>query len=528
MLEDFASPDFRDEANLLAPATVYENQVWGDLYERPVPLLRLYPPAILDSVPFTDGAYTCDLPYAMAFSPIVEIDAQGGETMDFFTDRYCVNGGPGGTKRHYNSHMFRYVCQPGHNAFTFPGYIFGEQMIVRCYASDAKTPAALPVRLGYRESGYDTDIVGSFRCDCSILNTVVEKAGRTLYVCMRDNFMDCPDRERGQWIGDVSAQAPQVMFLLDEKGKLLLKKAIYDFICLRQGDVLVGNVPGIHASEFPGQSMNAVSHVGIIAQYYQYTADRSILELCFEPVVRYLMLWEMEDNGLVRQRPSNGWFDHLFNVDKPVLENAWYYSGLRFARMMADTLDDHRFDAFIDPRMASMLENFDKVFWQKGRKQFRYSSGSVEDDRAHAMAVIAGLCPRSHYEDVREILLSVFNSTVYLEYYVEMALCEMGFIHDAYRRMASRYYSQMHTGNSTLWEDFFLLGTRNHAWAGGPASIAFQYFMGIRTEDGFRTFTVDPCKDLFRCMEASFQLHDGRIATVRVEDGKTDISIAKV
>ena len=138
---------------------------------------------------------------------------------------------------------------------------------------------------------------------------------------MRDNFMDCPDRERGQWIGDVSVQAPQVMFLLSKNAQKLMKKAIYDFINLRKGDVLVGNVPGANFSELPGQSLNAVSEFGVLAQYYHYTGDLDVLRLAFEPVVNYLKLWSMDEQGLVCSREGGWpWFDHLNNVDAPVLE----------------------------------------------------------------------------------------------------------------------------------------------------------------------------------------------------------------
>ena len=69
----------------------------------------------------------------------------------------------------------------------------------------------------------------SFVTEDPLFNTLMEKSIRTLYVCMRNNFMDCPDRERGQWIGDVSVQVPQVFFVFDNEAKKLLKKAVSDF-----------------------------------------------------------------------------------------------------------------------------------------------------------------------------------------------------------------------------------------------------------------------------------------------------------
>ena len=134
---------------------------------------------------------------------------------------------------------------------------------------------------------------------------------------MRVNFMDCPDRERGQWIGDVSIQAPQVFYLLGDSAIPLLRKSICDFIHLRKGDVLVGNVPGANFSELPSQSLNAISEIGLIANYFKYTGDLEILRLAFEPCIKYLSLWSMGEDGLVIHREGNwSWFDHLFNQDE--------------------------------------------------------------------------------------------------------------------------------------------------------------------------------------------------------------------
>jgi hypothetical protein len=377
--------------------------------------------------------------------------------------------------------------------FKLPFYLYGEELIVT---------ASAPVenlRLGYRETGYDCDITGHFECSDPLLNSLVEKAARTLYVCMRDNFMDCPDRERGQWIGDVSVQIPQVFFLLDSRAKLLAKKAIFDFIGLRDGGVLRGNVPGENSWELPAQSLCAIGEWGLIAQYYKYTGDEEVLRLSFEPSVRYLMLWDIEETGLLSPRKGSWrWFDHGFNEDEPVMEHAWYYMALHFARRCADILNDRRFDDFIHTRMTEIEGSFHKTFWKDGEY---YSSGAVIDDRANALAVLSGLAPRECYEDIRFVLQSVQNATPYMESFVLAALCEMGYAQDAYHRMMSRYYNMATNENSTLWEDFALLGTRNHAWSGAPATIAFRYFLGLDTADGGKTWTANPESFMYRGTE---------------------------
>ena len=382
-------------------------------------------------------------------------------------------------------------------------WIFGEEILYTI-------PDGVEVlELGYRESGYDAKVTTTFECDLPEVNTLFQKCVRTLLVCSRENYMDCPDRERGQWIGDVSVQSPQVAYLLDKNGLRLLRKAICDFINLRKGDRLVGNVPGDNWSELPSQSLNAISEHGMIASYYSATGDRSVLELAFEPAIRYLMLWETDDEGVVIPRSGNWeWYDHLYNHDMPILNICWYYSALRFARKMAEELCRHEFDGFIQERMSAIETVFEQRYWYAPYKC--YMSGAYVDDRANAMAVLSGLCPKEKYPYIGYILMSVFNSTTYMENYVLMALCEMGYKKDAFTRMMSRYKPLIDSPNTTLWEDFFHLGTRNHAWSGGPATILLRYFAGIRADLSVEETDIAPLKQL-RC---SYNAPDGSRVTI--------------
>lgn len=461
---------------------------WGKLIKRPIPLLGFG-----ERIPCTyeaDGTrLTVKLPHAMQISPYFKVKADGGEMIDVRSDRYEVHGGPGDNKNVYRGHRTEYVCRKGEQEFEMLDWIYGEKLIFT-------VPSGVTVvELGYRESSYAANVISDFECNDPDLNVLFEKSVHTLKVCMRENYMDCPDRERGQWIGDVSVQAPQIIYLLDGNGLLLLKKAICDFINLRKGDRLVGNVPGDNFSELPSQSLNAISEWGMIATYFEATGERDILKLAFEPSVRYLMLFETDSDGVVLPRKGNWeWYDHLFNCDKPILNVCWYYSALRFASKMAHELDDHRFDGFISERMAAIERVFEQRYWNQ--EMNCYSSGYFADDRANAMAVLSGLCPKEKYEQMRYLLTSVFNSTTYMENYVLIALCEMGFKSDAIRRMKCRYQPLIDNENSTLWEDFFHLGTKNHAWSGAPATVLLRYFAGLNNDLTVSETDIAPLKHL--------------------------------
>lgn len=503
---DFTDEDF-DEIEFTS-ATEYENKVWGDMLISPLPLLRLGEKEELDFEKSETGAIA-SLPYAMTATFSFRIDdCEGGEVIDIRTDRYNVNGGPGDEFHNYNGHRIEYICREGDNEFESLMYLYGEKVYIT-YPENVTLK-----KLAYRESGYNSDVVASIETDDPLFDRLIGKCIRTLYVCMRNNFMDCPDRERGQWIGDVSVQAPQVFYVFDERAKKLLKKSITDFIGLRKGDVLVGNVPGDHFSELPSQSLVAISEFGLLAEYYNMSLDEEIPSLVLEPCVNYLKLWSLDERGLLVGRDGNWrWFDHLWNTDCDVLENCLYVSACKFALRMAEICKNHAYDEFLTERAQGIAANVEKYYW----KGDHYSSDDHVDDRANAIAMLSGICTEERYPAIRKVLLTVFNSTPYMERFVLLALCKMGYIDDAYDRMMSRYYKLAKNENSTIWEDFYILGTRNHAWSGSPLEIAFRYLLGVTSDDGFKTYQIKPHKGIFKYINASFNA-GGKTVCVKVDE----------
>ncbi|MCL2752491.1 MAG: hypothetical protein FWE62_07040, partial [Firmicutes bacterium] len=297
-------------ADKFAPAAVlggYGIAPFNGLERRPVPMFRFYPVTEAGCERCEAGKYIVKLPYAMQFTPWLRVRAAGGERIDMRSDRYIVPGGPSDHHNRYPGHRAEYICRAGVQEFESPDWIFGEESVFT-------VPDGVEIlALGYRESRYDTDIKPICFTD-NRAQILYDKAARTLLCCMRENFMDCPDRERGQWIGDVSQQSSQVFYALGESAAALLKKAIRDFIRLRKGDALVGNVPGENFIELPAQSLNAISEVGMIANYYEQTKDKDLLREAFAPMAEYLKLWEIRDGLVVNRRGHWPWIDHNFNV----------------------------------------------------------------------------------------------------------------------------------------------------------------------------------------------------------------------
>ena len=508
--------NFQINDTLLKNAVVFGEEVFGSLYERPIPLFS-FSPVISGEYRKTDGKYVLKLPTALHVMAYMEIEAQGNEIIEIRNDRYTVNGGPGDEMNQYAGHRTEYLCKKGYNQYLNYDYMACEEL--HFYIPDSVTI----IRLGYRICEYDTKLMKVLHTNNEEVNILIKKCARTLKFCMRDNFMDCPDRERGQWIGDVSVQAPQIFYTLDQNAVLLLKKAIHNFLALRKGDCLVGNVPGIHFSELPSQSLNAISELGMISVYYEFTGDAKILEMAFEPMVRYLKLWGMNEKGLVLSRPGDWyWFDHLYNQDKTVLENAWYYMALSFAKRAGECLSRFEYHDFLKNRMASIEQNFEEHFW----KDNYYGSGEIVDERANALTVLSGLAKQEHYEDIQKILVTTYNCTPYMEVYVSEALFKMGYTKSAFSRIMNRYMPLIRNENATLWEDFAILGTRNHAWSGGPLTLFYRYLAGIRIDCGAKTIYLCPDFTILREQEYSMETAGGILqVAMKCEENALQIKI---
>ena len=161
---------------------------WNQLVERPIPQwkdfgLKAYVNAAeLPTV--SDGrVIKAKLPYNAQVTAYLEIEGPAGKTIDIRMD----NGTSGRSE---------YVTEAGRQSYEELAWQSGHEV-------HYTIPAGFKVlALKYRETGYETEFAGSFECDDDFFNRHHKKALRTLYINMRDTYMDCPDRERAQWWGD--------------------------------------------------------------------------------------------------------------------------------------------------------------------------------------------------------------------------------------------------------------------------------------------------------------------------------------
>ena len=486
---------------------------WGELTKRNIPMFKDYGLKDYinssDYVNFTaneDTEIKLRLPYNAHITPYLKITAPCGKRICIKSDNVCS----------MQSVMAVYYTKDGDQEYESLGWMNGEYI-------SYTIPARVTVQsLKYRETGYDSEFSGNFECSDVFLNRLWQKSLRTLYVTMRDSFMDCPDRERAQWWGDVNIDMQMLMYCMDKKSLDLYKKGVETMSCWEKdnGYMLTVVPTGTEEFELPFQNLAGIWGFWY---YYQYTGDISVPKCTYEMSKRYILSYDIVDKGLVVHKTGSwDWPDWGKNSDVAPMENAWYYMAVTSCRKTAELLGYTDDISIYDIRLKTISENYDRAFW-KGEYYYCYTENGIPDDRANALAILSGLADKDKYDAVSKVLMSVENASPYMEKYVLDALCETGLICEAVKRMKKRYRQMVEYAYSTLWEYWSMEGTLNHAWSGGPLITMSKYIAGIRPLDtAYTIFEIRPVIEGLSFIKCSVPSVKGNIS---LEIEKTDGNI---
>lgn len=493
-LGDFMAEGYNDsEWEDATPVSKAGDLPFGDLYSAMIQPIRFQD--IVDfsnsasyvGTPLTqDTTLVLDLPGNIQFTPYFELEAPAGKKLTFYTDTYT-------DKQELPNFKDTYVTAEGTQRYENYPWRSGSKLIIEAEAGVTFT------RLGYRASGFNGEQVGSFTSSDPGLDQLWQESLNTLAICMRDTYMDCPERERGPYMGDASNEIDAALYSYDQGGLDLTKKAILACVAWTRTDgAIPSRAPSVKPQEIPNQSLIFMTSV---YHYWLHSGDRETAEAYCNAFLNYLRLVEMENGLPVYRDGSWTWDDWGDRIDTQLLQTGIYYYALNVTKSLADDLGITEGTEFLAERMDSMRENWRAVYYTE--EGFKSPDSKYVDDRANAMLALSGLAGEKDWPLITDVIMSTYQASPFIEKYVLEALCVMGRIDLALQRMRDRYAPMLNDEYDTLWETFDgETGTVNHGWTAAPLYILSKYAAGIRpTQAGFEAYEIAPGNELdsFHC-----------------------------
>lgn len=505
-IKGWNTTSFNNSLPQAVPIAKAGNAPFGQLVERPIPQWKDYGLQPYPDTKQSGDTLICKLPYNCQVTPWLKVEAKAGATIHMQTDNYY-----GGSQHNVRA---EYITREGIQEYESYGWMNGHEI----WYIIPEGVKVLDVK--YRETGYDAEFSGSFRCNDPFYNELWKRSARTLYITMRDNYMDCPDRERAQWWGDEVNELGETFYALSPSGQQLAVKGIHELMNWQREDgVIYSPVPaGNWFKELPLQMLASVGWYGFYTQYF-YSADSSFVPVVYGRLNRYLHdVWQVDKSGLAIERSGEwSWGDWGENIDMGVLTNCWYYLALKAQKAFAGQLGKQGDIEHITQKMETIEKCFDTKFWNGAAYRSPGYKGET-DDRAQAMAVVSGLASKDKYPAILKVIKKEYHASPYMEKYVLEALFQMNQPEFALQRIKDRYAKMMAYPYTTLFEgwgigeDGFGGGTINHAWSGGPLTLLSQKVCGIEpTSPGFKTFKVEPQMGNLTEAEAVVDTHFGKI-----------------
>ncbi len=328
--------------------------------------------------------------------------------------------------------------------------------------------------------------IATFNSSSRRLNRIVEMCIKAAALCMHDNIMDCPWRERRQWIGDVQRIGLTNHYAFDDTR--LLRAVLSQHVHLQDvNGRMYACLPVFE--EYPTQSMEWLRAV---MEYERYTGDPTLLQETGDNA-EMLHRWFLKDNnidsnGLLRitQPPVMNFLDNT--CDHVLRDNqhrtAFASVNLRYLRFLDDLAE--AMDRLDRPwaveqarcRRAELTELIPKVFLQPETGLLRDCADPevpvTYSELTHAQAVLADLPGTRAKEwwarfcDYRQQNheTAVVAAGPFGKHHTFEALGRLGDRERIVREILDGWGPMVDAGADASWEVFSPSGSRCHGWGG--------------------------------------------------------------
>ena len=364
----------------------------------------------------------------------------------------------------------------------------------------------LEIGVEMRSSGYPVQYNGDFQCSDALLNRIWEVGRDTTELCMDDAFMDCPWRERGQYLGDLAVEMRIAAYAFGDT--LLARRGLAQFPL---GANEKGWFPGVYPAEPPWDAvLPTFCFLWLVAlwNYFLLSGDRSLLEEVWPAVDRLTKtMRERDDDGLLTDLPTKGFIDHCAVQDEgqSTSVNAFAVWGLQAAGRIARAIGIPGRGGELGILASDISESLNDMMWDNGRGAYidGYQDGKPNPAISEHSNILCSLVGIADATQTTLILDSVLADTddpailrlasPYFAYYYLRLLFKNNRPEQALAFIRKRWGAMIEAGATTFWEMWEPSHSLCHAWSAGPTFDLMAEIAGIRAaQPGYEEFTVHP------------------------------------
>ena len=342
------------------------------------------------------------------------------------------------------------------------------------------------------------------------LRTTDEKLAGIFHICRntvkystQEAYLDCPTREKGQYLGDAVVTSRSQVWLTGKTD--MLRK------CIDQFALTKSVCPGLLAVA-PGAFMQEIADFSLLWSQllmtdYEFTGDKGFLSSYYDTakgIVSYFAGFQNE-KGLLDQVwdkwnlvdwPENLRDDYDFNLNRPVVAegchnvvNALYAGAVKTLTEIETILE-----LPVTYSFSRIKASYVKAFYRPDKKQFADSVQSTHCSlHSNLYALYFGLVPDEAVEHVADLLEEKgFCCGVMPSYFLLKALAGAGHHEGVYRLLTNEgehgWVNMLREGATTCFEAWGKDQKWNtslcHTWATAPVSIVIEELAGIHPDPG--------------------------------------------
>ena len=329
------------------------------------------------------------------------------------------------------------------------------------------------------------------------LRTVFDLCKNTIKYGTQEVFVDCPTREKGQYLGDVFISG--FAHLILTRDCQMLKKAIEN---VAQSITYCGEILAVSPCAYKQKIADySLLFPLILWRYYGYTKDINFLHKML-PVCEYICncFSEFADDDGLLNKVDTGWNlvdwpenarDHYdFDLRDPIgtgrhnVINAFYISCVESTERIKNELHIP-----FENESKALKESFNKVFFNREIQLYTDSEASEHCAIHSNMLPLAfDLCPEEQKERIADFLIEKgMRCGTYMAYFYLKALCNAGRKQEAFNAIVSNspnsWRNMIAEGATTCFEAWSKNGKWNtslfHPWSAAPVIILFEELSDI-------------------------------------------------